>query len=375
MIDTSIYQNIRPIEVPSVMDAAKDAASLSQISLQNKRLTQQTKTADREEAYTAHLQKASQFGTAMEGLAGLPPDQQAAAYPKVRGELIQSGVVSPEDMPEQHDRGFIGTNVLKYRQSKEGIDRQLEQAKTAKELAEAAKYRAEAGTSKTAKNLTPGEKSADEVFGKDAGEYYYGGGKATVEKNVQRLQDAIDKLKDTPNLTGGITTRIPLLNSDSAQDTINPKLASVRDEIRGAIQASLRATLGPQFTEKEGEAIFNRAFNPRLSADENVKRATTELDAIKRMAAQKDQSMKQFISAGTLKGYRPAGTDLAGNGPSDTQTDQPPATGGLGVQSANASDAPPAPKMIRMQAPNGAIKLVPLSKKGEAIASGGKVVN
>lgn len=153
--------------------------------------------------------------------------------------------------------------------------------------------------------LTPGQKAADTSFAKDASEYFYGGGKSTVDKNLGRLGGAIDELQKNPNITGGITTRIPGLASDVAQDTLNPEMAKVRDDIRASIQGTLRQVLGPQFTEKEGEAIFNRAFNPRLSGAENARRAKAELDALKNMAAQKEQSMQQFMQSGTLSGFSP----------------------------------------------------------------------
>lgn len=159
--------------------------------------------------------------------------------------------------------------------------------------------------------LTAGQEAADREFGKDASNYYHGGGRAGLESNFQKLQGAIDTLGAKPNLTGGLSTRIPLLGSDMAQDTLNPEMASVRDDIRGAVQGSLREIMGPQFTEKEGTAIFNRAFNPRLSAEENVKRASSEMEKLRRMADSKDTAMSYFKSHGTLAGFDPGVTSLA----------------------------------------------------------------
>lgn len=349
-IDTSIYQNIRPLEQADIGDSVMKGATLGQIGLQNQRIKQQMTAADQDQAYKAkdeaykqHLQKASVFGNALESLSGLSPEERAAAYPKVREQLIADGVSQPQDMPEQHDEGFYRQTLMKYEQSKEHIDNQLSKAHANYFNAEAMKNRAEAGAQKP-KDLMPGEKAADEVFGKDAGEYYYGGGKSTVEKNSQRLENAVDTLKANPGLTGGWTTRVPGLSTDIAQDSINPKLASVRDDIRGAIQSSLKQVLGGQYTEKEGEAIFNRAFNPRLSADENVRRATAEIESIKRMAAQKDQSMQQFMAAGTLKGYRPGGTMIAGGGAAPQAAIQTAsASQGLGFSGDKSAYASPPP--------------------------------
>lgn len=162
-----------------------------------------------------------------------------------------------------------------------------------------------------AEELTAGQEAADREFGKDASNYYHGGGRAGLESNFQKLQGAIDTLGAKPNLTGGLSTRIPLLGSDMAQDTLNPEMSAVRDDIRGAVQGSLREIMGPQFTEKEGTAIFNRAFNPRLSGKENVKKASSEMEKLRRMADSKDAAMSYFKAHGTLAGFDPGTTSLA----------------------------------------------------------------
>lgn len=163
--------------------------------------------------------------------------------------------------------------------------------------------------------LTPGQKAIDTSFGKDATEYNTGGGKASTEKNLGRLSGAIKTLKAKPGLTGGLTTKLPWAGDDKQQDWINPEMAGVRDDIRAAVQGSLRQLLGPQFTEKEGEAIFNRAFNPRLSTEENVRRAEVELAGLRSMAQDKDAAMAYFQQKGTLSGFKPGATNIGGGPP------------------------------------------------------------
>jgi hypothetical protein len=141
---------------------------------------------------------------------------------------------------------------------------------------------------------------------------------------LQRLQDAISSLEEDGELSGGLTTKIPLLGADAAQDVLNPKMASVRDDIRAAIQGTLKQVMGPQFTEKEATAMFSRAFNPRLSDAENIRRAKVELEALQRMAAAKDSAMNHFMASGTLKGHRPGDTRQAVAGAPQQQ-----ASGGL----------------------------------------------
>lgn len=156
--------------------------------------------------------------------------------------------------------------------------------------------------------LTPGEKAADVAYGKDFADYEAGGGKATVDKNLALLQSAIDDMSKLPaqDRSGGKSG----LLGDTSMEIFNPQAAIVRDKIRSAIQGTLKQVLGGQFTEKEGQAIFNRAYNPRLSNEENIRRATAELESLKAMASAKEQSGQYFSQKGTLKGKPKTGGGL-----------------------------------------------------------------
>jgi hypothetical protein len=131
-IDSSIYQNLKPTQMPDLADAAQKGMTLSQMGLQQKRMTQELASHDKEQAYTDHLRKASVLGNALESLSGLQPQERAIAYPKARLELIQSGVLKPEEAPEEYDDGFYRQSLSRFQNSKEGIERQLQQAQIAK---------------------------------------------------------------------------------------------------------------------------------------------------------------------------------------------------------------------------------------------------
>lgn len=148
---------------------------------------------------------------------------------------------------------------------------------------------------------SPAQSSVDSTFGKDYAEYNVGGGKATVDKNLGLLEQAAQELDAPGELGGGLSGLLP----DRMQDLSNPKLASTRDKIRSAIQASLKQVLGAQFTEKEGQAIFSRAFNPRLSDAENAKRVRAELQSLSAMAQDKDNAARYYEQHGTLRGFQP----------------------------------------------------------------------
>lgn len=331
-IDASIYQNLRQNEMPSMLDSASKAATLSQMALQNQHMGQQMAAAERSQAAAERAQKASVFGEALESMSGMREQDRAAAFPKLRSDLMAKGILTGQEIPEQYDPQIYRSYLMRYRETAPAIENMLKKSQIAKNLADAAKERTMLGI----KDITPGQKAADEAFGKESADYFYGGGKSAVEKNLQKIQGAIDNLSSNPGLTGRLSMKLPIVGSDAAQEALNPEMAAVRDDIRGAIQGTLRQTLGPQFTEKEGTAIFNRAFNPALSAAENARRATAELESLKRMAAQKDASMNQFLKSGSLRGYAPGKTEV----PEQVRY----ASGGGGglIQEANA--AHPAPK-------------------------------
>lgn len=153
---------------------------------------------------------------------------------------------------------------------------------------------------------TDAEVAVDKDFAKDYANWQAGGGKTTVVKNLGQIQSAINDLRDGTAQTGGLSAKLPYLSSDSAQTLINPKMAIARDKIRGAVQSTLKETLGAQFTEQEGEKIMNRAFDPRLSTDENIRRATAVLNELQQKAAAKEAAGKYYEANRTLRGFKPA---------------------------------------------------------------------
>lgn len=407
-IDTSIYQQLRPAEAPDLLGMAGKVMTLSQLAMQNRKLKREEDESDAlKSAFAKGLGPNGQFDRklVLSELGKVNPVKALevqSAFKKLESEDLEQKTktlgfqinqlgaagqlaLSAKDqasyeralaqakamgldvsqMPLQFDPGLVRQYaVLSLNQAerlqaqKQMLDEEITRGKAPLErkklIADINKTNAETGKvlneSSPQKALTVGQKAADESFAKDAADYYYGGGKASVEKNIALLNSAIDELRTNPDLTGGISTRLPVLGSDTAQDTINPKMAAVRDQIRGAIQGTLKQVLGGQYTEREGQAIFNRAFNPRLSTQENVARATAELEALKRMAQEKDASMESFLAAGTLKGYRPGATNLALGSP------QGPAPQGSGIPGVGTTYADGAgPKASPPKVPAGSV--------------------
>lgn len=137
-IDTSIYQQIKPIEMPSALDSMGKAMTLKNLAQQGMIQEKQMAREEQESKLKSHLQRASIFGNAMEGLAGLTEAERAANYPKVHAELTQAGVITPEQgIPAEYDPGFYRQNLFKYRQTKDYLDKQLVQSQITKNIADA----------------------------------------------------------------------------------------------------------------------------------------------------------------------------------------------------------------------------------------------
>lgn len=142
---------------------------------------------------------------------------------------------------------------------------------------------------------TEGQKAVDKDYAKEYNEWT-ATGKASLIKNLDALKEARDALKKDPSLTGGLTG---VLGDRMTAD----RVLKQRQKVGSAIQSSLKATLGAQFTEKEGERTLKNAYNEAASPDTNA----ASLDAlIKQLEAQgrnNEEKAHHFESKGTLQGF------------------------------------------------------------------------
>jgi hypothetical protein len=136
-IDASIYQNIRPVEIPSVLDSQQKAMSLSQLAMQNQGIAKKMQQDDRSQNILAQKQKIAEIGNAIEPLAGMTPEERAAAYPQTIQVLVKNGTISPTDAPPQYDESFFRQTYDMYHRSNEYLQNAEAQAKIAKLQSEA----------------------------------------------------------------------------------------------------------------------------------------------------------------------------------------------------------------------------------------------
>ena len=99
--------------------------------------------------------------------------------------------------------------------------------------------------------------------------------------NINSLEDALKTLETSPDITGVLPGLVQNVGGDAFLKLVLPQTANAKAQIESVVQESLKSILGAQFTEKEGERILQRVFDPAVSPQENAKRLKTVLDKLK----------------------------------------------------------------------------------------------
>jgi hypothetical protein len=85
---------------------------------------------------------------------------------------------------------------------------------------------------------------------------------------------------------------------------VNPQALGAKQQIEEVVQRNLRAVLGAQFTQVEGERLISRAFDARLKPQENAKRLRKLFMQIQTAAQQKQAMAEYYEKNETLRGFR-----------------------------------------------------------------------
>jgi hypothetical protein len=151
----------------------------------------------------------------------------------------------------------------------------------------------------TGGDLMPGQKKADEKFADDYVAWKTGGGQDMVAQ-ISQLKPVIENLESGKPLTGvGVAVQPDILLA-----LTNPEALQSREQVEEVVQRNLRAVLGAQFTEKEGERLIARAFNPKLKPEQNAKRLRRLFLQMATAAEQKQSMVEYFDENGTLRGFK-----------------------------------------------------------------------
>lgn len=146
---------------------------------------------------------------------------------------------------------------------------------------------------------SPAQTATDTQFGKDYAEYVAAGGSANTQSALEKLNQAIDILKGG-NVTGGVTGYLP----EGARLPFNRKSVEAQQLIETVVQNNLRPILGAQFTQKEGENLLRRVFDPRQSTAENLSRAQNLARQLQRAAQAREDAAAYYEKNGSLAGFK-----------------------------------------------------------------------
>lgn len=145
-------------------------------------------------------------------------------------------------------------------------------------------------------SYTPGQKKLDEDFAKEYNDWT-SGYRSEAEKNLALLRKSAEVLKKSKLVSGRAYGFIP--------NAMQPEIAKiVMQDVQSAAQASLKAILGTQFTEKEGERIMRASFDPQLSEEANLDKVMRTIKELEERMANKNAKARIFESEGSLRNYR-----------------------------------------------------------------------
>jgi hypothetical protein len=148
--------------------------------------------------------------------------------------------------------------------------------------------------------LTPGQEAMDKAYAKNVVGFEAGGEYADTEKMMAQLDEVYQALGDPDkNLTGPIIGNTP----NAILNIANPEAVDAKEAVEEVVQRNLKAILGAQFTEKEGERLISRAYNPALNEATNRRRVGRLIAQMKTAYAAKKSAADYLKNNGTLRGW------------------------------------------------------------------------
>lgn len=157
---------------------------------------------------------------------------------------------------------------------------------------------------------TKGEKKKDEVYAKDY--INWSDRRENVITNMELIDQTIKELElvDAEERgeiedSGFNTGMLPARAQGRLPDVLQTEdMIRWRNNSDSIAMAKLRESLGAQFTEKEGQKLMSLAYDPSLSAGENLKRLREAKKMLGNKTAQADDRANYFETHGTLTGYK-----------------------------------------------------------------------
>ena len=123
---------------------------------------------------------------------------------------------------------------------------------------------------------------------------------AAAVQDAASISSVLKKLESGEELTGPILGTLP----QNIRAIVNPESVQAQQLVESVVQKNLRAILGGQFAQKEGEQLVQRAYNPLLPEAQNAARLRALFLSLQ-TAAQNKQAMEDYFYKNnySLRGY------------------------------------------------------------------------
>ena len=148
---------------------------------------------------------------------------------------------------------------------------------------------------KQAQKGTVGQQTLDREFAKDFNEWT-SGKRENAKSEIEKLKNVAKMLENKDLTTGMFTGLMPDRFTSDA-------LLQARADVNSTVMNSLRAILGAQFTEKEGERIIKNTWNEGDSTENNLARVQRLAQDLEAQAKAKDVKADYFSKKGSLQDF------------------------------------------------------------------------
>lgn len=149
--------------------------------------------------------------------------------------------------------------------------------------------------------VNTGSKETDKKFAGDFVDFATGGF-ADTQKQLGQLREVADALRSAK--PGTLTGPAIGIQPRSAMAVTAPNALAAMEAVEEVGQRNLRLILGAQYTEREGERLISRVYNPMLPEAENLKRVERLMTQIDEAAKAKLDASQYFMKHGSLSGWK-----------------------------------------------------------------------
>lgn len=149
--------------------------------------------------------------------------------------------------------------------------------------------------------LTPMQQAVDKNWADDLVSWETNG-RADFVNNMALLNGAIGKINEGKELSGSGSNFL----GGWGRDVWGAEGWAVQKDIEQVVQRNLKAVLGAQFTQSEGDRLIQRAYDPTAEESVNLRRLQMLQRQMEIAAEQRSRASEYFNKNGTMVGFQGA---------------------------------------------------------------------